>query len=96
MSIDKDAENYRKNIDELLSEKQDELENTIKDLMASFEEECKYIKSDIINEKIMEAENIAKSIKKEKEEVLNSINTKYQSNKLAIVEEIFNRVIKPL
>jgi len=28
--------------------------------------------------------------------VLNSINTKYQANKLAIVEVVFNRVIKLL
>ena len=32
MSIDKDAESYRKGIDELLKEKQDELEKTIVDM----------------------------------------------------------------
>ena len=94
MSIDKDAQNYRKNIEELLSEKQNELENIINDLMARFGEECKNIKSDISNEKIMEAEHIAKNIRKEKEEVLNSINIKYQANKLAIVESVFNNILE--
>ncbi|MBU3110440.1 hypothetical protein [Clostridium lacusfryxellense] len=96
MSIDKDAQNYRKNIDELLSEKQNELENIINDLMARFEEECKNIKRDISNEKILEAENTAKNIRKEKEENLHSINDRYQANKLELVDAVFNRVIKLL
>ena len=94
MSIDKDAQNYRKNIDELLSQKQNELEIAINDLTNRFNEECKNIKSVIGNEKIMEAESLAKNIKEEKEEELNKINTKYQANKSVIVDEIFNRVIK--
>lgn len=96
ISIDKDAEKYRKGIDELLKEKQSELENTIKDMKVSFQEESKNIKSDVNNEKIIEAESIARDIRKEKEEGLNNINTKYQSNKLEIVDEVFNRIIKPL
>jgi vacuolar-type H+-ATPase subunit H len=96
MSIDKDAQNYRKNIDELLIEKQNVLDNIINDLMARFEEECKNIKQDIGNRKMLEAENIANNIRKEKEEELTSINAKYQANKLELVEVVFNRVIKLL
>lgn len=96
MSIDKDAESYRKSIDELLKEKQDELENIIKNMNTSFQEECKNIKNDISNERIVEAEFRAREIRKEKEEQLNNINIKYQSNKLEIVEVVFNSILKSL
>jgi hypothetical protein len=94
MSIDKDAQSYRSSIDELLKEKQDELESKIQDMKARFQEESKKIKNGISSEKILEAEERAMSIRKEKEEQLNSINIKYQSNKLVIVEEVFNGIIK--
>jgi len=94
MSIDKDAQNYRKNIDELLNEKQNEFEIVINDLNNRFNQECKNIKQVTGNEKIMEAEHLAENIKEEKEEELNKINIKYQANKSVIVDEIFNRVIK--
>jgi len=96
MNIDKDAESYRGGIDELLKEKQDELENIIKDMKAHFQEESKNIKNAISNEKIVEAEYRVRNIKKEKEEQLNNINTKYQSNKLEIVDEVFRRIINLL
>ena len=96
MSIDKDAESYRKSIDELLKEKQDELENIIKNMNTRFQEECINLKNDISNEKIVEAEFRAREIRKEKEEQLNNINIKYQSNKLEIVGAVFNTILKSL
>ncbi len=96
MNIDKDAESYRSGIDELLKEKQDELENIIKDMKICFQEEAKNIKNDISSEKIIEADYKASNIRKEKEEQLDNINTKYQSNKSEIVDEIFNIIIKSL
>ena len=93
MSIDKDAESYRKGIDEMLKEKQDEFENIIKDMNVSFQEESKNIKNTISNEKMIEAEFKAENIRKEKEEVLKNINKKYQNNKLEIVDEVFNAII---
>ena len=96
MSIDKDAESYRKGIDELLKEKQDELEKMIVDMKVSFQEESKKIKSDTSNERIIEAENTAKTIIEEKQEELNTINTKYEKNKLQIVDDVFNGIIKSL
>jgi hypothetical protein len=96
ISIDKDAEKYRKGIDKLLKEKQDELENIIKNMKDSFQEESKDIKSTIGREKIVEAEYRARNIKREKEEQLSNINIKYQSNKLEIIDEVFNKIIKSL
>ena len=94
MSIDKDAEGYRKGIDDLLKEKQDELENTINDMLVNFEEEVKTIKDGISHEKIIEAEFRARNIRIEKEEKLKSINTKYESNKLEIINEVFNYILE--
>jgi predicted patatin/cPLA2 family phospholipase len=96
MSIDKDAESYRKGIEELLKEKQNELEKTIVDMRENFQEESKNIKSAIGNEKIIEAENRAKTIIKEKEEGLTEISSKYEINKLQIVEDVYNGIIKSL
>ena len=96
MSIDKDAESYRKGIDELLKEKQDELEKMIVDMKVSFQEESKKNKNYISNEKIIEAENRAKIIIEEKESEINTINTIYQRNKLQIVDDVFNGIIKSL
>ena len=96
MSIDKDAQDYRNAIEELIKEKEDELENLIKDINFRFQEESKIIKRDISYEKITEAECKVLIIRKEKEEQLNNINTKYQSNKLEIVNEVFDKIIKSL
>ena len=96
MSIDKDAESYRKSIDELLEKKQNELDNKIKDMLALFKEESQNIKNDIGKEKISEAEFRAENIRKEKQEELNNINAKYQSNKFKIIESVFNGIINPL
>ena len=96
MSIDKDAQGYRKAIEELIKEKEEELEKLIKDINIKFQEEAKNIKRDISNEKIKEAEGKALIIRMEKEEQFNYINTKYQSNKLEIVNEVFDKIIKSL
>jgi len=96
MSIDKDAENFRMGIDVLLKEKQEELEKTIVDMRSSFQEEAKNIKRTISDAKTIQAENTAKNIISEKQQVLSDINMKYQNNKLQIVEEVFNGIIKSL
>jgi len=96
MSIDKDAQDCRENTDELLKVKQNELEIVIGDMWTTFRKESKNIKNDISNKKMIEAENMAKNIIKEKEEELNNINSKYQSIKAGIVEDIYNGIIKPL
>jgi len=93
MNIEKDAQRYRNSIEQLLKEKQNELENTVLDMKISFQEESKNIKNDITHEKLIEAEQKAYSIKKEKEEKLKNINVIYQSNKSKIVDEVFNKII---
>lgn len=96
VSIDKDAQSYRNSIDDLLKEKQRAVESEIQDMYAGFHEESNKIRSSINSEKMLEAEQRAMDIKKDKEEQLNNINMKYQSNKLVIVEDIFNGIIESL
>jgi vacuolar-type H+-ATPase subunit H len=96
MNIDKDAKTYRNGIDELLKEKELQLEKTISDIRLDWEKEAKAIKDSILLEKLYEAEERAKNIRNEKEAQITNIEAKYESNKSKIVEEIFNRIISSL
>jgi vacuolar-type H+-ATPase subunit H len=96
MNIDKDAEAYRNGIDELLKEKELQLEKTIRDIRLDWEKEAKAIKDSILEEKLYEAEERAKNIRNEKETQMTNIEAKYESNKSKIAEEIFNRIISSL
>lgn len=96
MSIDKDAENYRKGIDLLLKEKQKDTENKINELRLSWQEEAKFSRENILKTKLKEAEEKAEGIRKEKEQQLNRINSKYETNKEEITNEVFNKIIGSL
>lgn len=96
MNIDKDAEIYRKKTEELLIEKQKELDEEIKILNKEWEEEAKNSKKRVLEEKLKEAEEKASIIRNEKEEQLNSINLKYNSSKDKIVYEVFHKIIDSL
>jgi vacuolar-type H+-ATPase subunit H len=96
MNIDKDAKTYRNGIDELLKEKELQLEKTISDIRLDWEKEARAIKYSILKEKLYEAEGRAKNIRDEKETQITNIKAKYESNKSKIVDEIFNRIISSL
>lgn len=92
MSIDKDAENYRKSIDILLQEKQKYTEK-IDELRNTYQNEIKMLKENILKSKLEEAEERAKEIRKEKELQINQINNKYESSKEKIINEVFEKII---
>ena len=96
MNIDKDAQIYRKGIDELLKEKQILTQKIISDIRLDWEKEAKAVKDSILRKKLEEAEERAESIKAEKETQLNIIEAKYEINKSKIAEEIFNKIISSL
>lgn len=96
MSIDKDAENYRKNIDELLKEKEKELQEGIKAMQNQWIDEAKGIKESVLKEKLSEAEEKANKIIEEKNELLKNIKAKYVDNKEKIVEDVFSKIISSL
>lgn len=93
MSIDKDAENYRKSIDILLQEKQKYTEKKIDELRNTYQNEIKMLKENILKTKLEEAEERAKEIRKEKELQINKINNKYESSKEKIINEVFEKII---
>ena len=96
IDIDKDAENYRRNITELIEEKQMELEDSIKAMNKDCDEELKRIKTRILSSSSSDAENKARDIKIEKEKRLSVIKEIYENNKVKITEEIFNEIIHSL
>lgn len=96
IDIDKDAENYRQNITELLGEKQIALEDSIKAMNKDCDEELKSMKESILSASISDAENKARDIKIEKEKQLSVIKEIYENNKVKIIDEIFNEIIHSL
>ncbi|WP_032121635.1 hypothetical protein [Clostridium amazonitimonense] len=96
MDIDRDAENYRKKIEELIGDKQRELEKRINDMNLQWEEEGKSIKKTILLTTLNDAEKKAEQIKKEKEEQISVIEEKFFNNKSKIVDEVFSKIIHSL
>lgn len=93
MSIDRDAEKYRKGIDLLLQEKQKDMENKINELKRNWQEEAKTLRENIYKAKLQEAEVRAEEISAEKKVQLNSIKNKYENSKEEIVNEVFSKII---
>lgn len=93
MSIDRDAEKYRKGIDLLLQEKQKDMENKINELKRNWQEEAKTLRENIYKAKLQEAEVRAEEISAEKKVLLNSIKNKYENSKEEIVNEVFSKII---
>lgn len=96
ISIDKDAERYRKGINDLLIKKQIDLEENIKHIKQEWIKEEKSIKESIIKDKLCTAEEKAKSIIFETEEQLKIIRNKYNENDEQIVNEIFTKIVNSL
>ncbi|MBU5590704.1 hypothetical protein KQI89_02925 [Clostridium sp. MSJ-4] len=96
MDIDRDAENYRKKIEELIGDKQRELEKRINYMNLQWEEEGKSIKKTILLTTLNYAEKKAEEIKKEKEEQISVIEEKFFNNKSKIVDEVFSKIIHSL
>ena len=96
MDIDRDAENYRKKIEELIGDKQRELEKRINDMNLQWEEEGKSIKKTILLTTLNDAEKKAEEIKKEKEEQISVIEKKFFNNKSKIVDKVFSKIIHSL
>lgn len=96
ISIDRDAESYRENINELLRERQKDSEKILEIMREQWEEESKVLKESIMKEKLSEAEVKVKAIKKEKDRDISLINSKYEKNKNEIINNIFNEIVKSI
>lgn len=94
VSIDMQAENYKKQLDEEFQGKKKELEKTIFQMREEAEAQVNSKKLQIKNEKIERAHALVEEIKKDKEEQLNKINTVYADAKNQIVDEVFKELFK--
>lgn len=94
ISIDRDAESYRENINELLRERQKDSEKILEIMREQWQEESKVLKESIMKEKLNEAGERVKAIKKEKDRDLSLINSKYEKNKKEIINDVFNEIVK--
>lgn len=94
ISIDRDAESYRENINELLRERQKDSQKILEIMRDQWQEESKVLKESIMKEKLNEAEERVKAIKKEKDRDVSLINSKYEKNKKEIINDVFNEIVK--
>lgn len=94
VSIDMQAENYKKQLDEEFQGKKKDLEKTILHMREEAEAQVNSKKSQIKNEKIERAHALVEDIKKDKEEQLDKINSIYAGAKNEIVDKIFKELFK--
>lgn len=93
ISIDRDAENYKKNMEQLLVNKEKEFQKTIEDMRTDMEQKVIREKKEYMDMKINEAQKIASTIKSKKEEQIKKLNDMYSNEKESIIEEIFNEIV---
>lgn len=93
IDIDKDAESYRKNMDELLLNKRSELEKLLEQMKIDNEESLNIAKKALIERKEEEARANAEVIKEKREEQLKELRQKYLSCKEELVDACFNEIL---
>ncbi|MDF2880936.1 MAG: hypothetical protein K0R54_1493 [Clostridiaceae bacterium] len=93
ISIDKDAENYRKSLEmRLLSEKKD-LENTLADMRNDSKENLERLKKNVMDKKLNEARNIADKISNEKFIEMENINKKVNHIRGKIISDTVDNIL---
>jgi hypothetical protein len=92
LSIDKDAENLRRNSDALLESRKKELEEELMKMSDDLDNELLNEKKMIMDEKISNAKLKAEEIIKQKETEMNEIATKYNAIKSNLIQELFKEL----
>lgn len=93
ISIDKDAENYKKNMNEMLVNKKKELDKLLEDMNKEAEDELMTASREYMKEKLDEANQKAETLKSQKEEQLIHFKDVYEEQKGSIVDKIFSELI---
>lgn len=96
VSIDKDAEKYRKNMEDNLSVKRNDLNLLVERLNADAQSEIDEIKKEIMNKYLDEANCKVEKIRAEKEEEIKKIHQSYNKIKNNIINEVFDEVINSI
>lgn len=93
ISIDKEADNFRRINDEILVKKKRELQSEIKKIT---EENSRFIEAEkkrINEEEMKKAENEIEKLRVNEEEKIQRITTAFNNIKKGIIEETFNKLI---
>lgn len=93
ISIDKDAENYKKNMDELLSKKRKQMETDISSMKEKSERELDLKKKEIFALKVQQADDTVKKVNEESSEMIKKIESVFANEKDIIVNEAFMSII---
>lgn len=93
INIDKEAERFDKDIEEMIEAKNKELKEQLKKSEEENINIINTIKKNIVNEGIYQAEKKAKEISKEKEMEIDRINSNYIKAKDAIINTVFLNII---
>lgn len=93
LAIDREAEEYRKNMEQVLVDKKRELEEYIKNLENEYAAETEKMREDLTEAKINEARKSTEEIKNSKAIEIEKLNNLYKIHKDSIVNEIFKNII---
>ncbi|WP_040212626.1 hypothetical protein [Clostridium polynesiense] len=93
INIDKEAEKYKNNIQEVVSSRKRELKTYLKSLEQEHEKDIENIRAALINNNIKRAEEKAQKIAEETESLIRELNNNYYSNKDDIISTIFKNII---
>lgn len=93
IDIDKDAENYRINMDKVLIDKKKQLEKTLEQMKFEADESILKEKKEYMGKKDEDTRYNIEIIKKRREEQLKRLRNIYLEYKESIIEKCFNEII---
>lgn len=93
LAIDREADEYRKNMEQDLLNRKKELDDYLKTMDKEYTAETEKMKQDIRESKMEEAAKVSEEIKTARSAETDRLNNLYKANKDSIVNEIFQYVI---
>lgn len=93
LAIDREAEEYRKNMEQILVNKKKELDEYIKTLENEYAAETEKMRESLTEEKISEARKGTEEIKNSKALEIEKLTNLYKMQKDSIINEIFKNII---
>jgi hypothetical protein len=93
IDIDKEAENFKKNMDDLLLDKKKELEKALDQMKKDYEETISTEKRSLLQRKVEEAKLNAVALKDERQKQIEKLSENYSACRDKIVSTCFNEII---
>ncbi|WP_426349839.1 hypothetical protein ACPWSR_01050 [Alloiococcus sp. CFN-8] len=93
INMDKEAENYEKEIKEEILKRKKTLNDELSNMESEYQGQIKFLKEQVLADSRKEAEIKAQKIIEAKNSKLQQINEKFQNNKAQIVNSVFQKII---